>query len=86
MLKRKNKKYLKLAVLLIVLIFGIFLLTKLSSIASVVFQVVFNNKIELRKSDHNINILVLGKAGGQHEGPDLTDTIIFSSLDTKNKE
>lgn len=85
MLNRKNKRYLKFAVLLLSLVIGAFILIKLANIASVLFQVVFNNKIELRKSDHNINVLILGKAGGQHEGPDLTDTIIFSSLDIKKQ-
>lgn len=79
--KRKNKKYLKLAVLIFVLVFGVFLISKLSNVIGVLFQVVFNNKIELIKSDNNVNILILGRAGGKHEGPDLTDTIIFSSLD-----
>jgi len=86
MLKRKNKKYLKFAVLIVVLVFGVFLLFKLSNIVQVLFQVIFNNKIELIKSDNNVNILVLGKAGGEHEGPDLTDTIIFSSLDTEKQK
>jgi LCP family protein required for cell wall assembly len=33
-----------------------------------------------------VNILLLGIGGGTHEGPDLTDTIIFANVDPKNKK
>lgn len=36
--------------------------------------------------DGKINILVLGKGGKGHEAPDLTDTIVFVSIDTENKK
>jgi LCP family protein required for cell wall assembly len=32
-----------------------------------------------------MNILLLGVGGGTHEGPDLTDTIIFASLDAQHQ-
>lgn len=37
------------------------------------------------KTDENgyTNILLLGKGGGEHDGPELTDTIIVASYDTK---
>ncbi len=34
-------------------------------------------------SQEAVNILVLGIGGGNHQSPDLTDTIIFTSLNTK---
>src|SRR5262249_19278911 len=50
-------------------------------------QVVTNNKIQLKQSEQKkINLLILGVGGGNHEGPDLTDTIIFSSIDPKKKK
>lgn len=52
----------------------------------VLFQLIFTKDIELKKADHSINILLLGLAGGTHEGPDLTDTMMFASIDSdKNR-
>lgn len=34
----------------------------------------------------NYNFLILGMAGGNHPGKDLTDTIIFASLNSKDKK
>lgn len=44
-------------------------------------------KPELLKGegDGRINILLLGKGGGNHSGPDLTDTILVASVDPVNK-
>ncbi len=40
----------------------------------------------LIKTNGNINVLLLGIGGGNHDGPNLSDTIIFMSLDpTHNK-
>jgi polyisoprenyl-teichoic acid--peptidoglycan teichoic acid transferase len=44
-------------------------------------------KPELLKGegDGRVNILLLGRGGGGHAGPDLTDTIIIASIDPVNK-
>jgi polyisoprenyl-teichoic acid--peptidoglycan teichoic acid transferase len=44
-------------------------------------------KPELLKGegDGRINVLMLGKGGGDHDGPDLTDTILVASIDPINK-
>lgn len=57
--------------------FALFLLNKF----------VINKKIELKKAEGgNINVLLLGIGGGTHEGPELTDTIIFASINpSKNR-
>lgn len=47
------------------------------------FGIFFDKEIELKKVDDNINILLLGIAGGTHGGPNLTDTIIFVSLNSR---
>lgn len=46
----------------------------------------FNQKIQLkRETSGNINILLLGRGGGTHDGPDLTDTMILLMINpTKN--
>lgn len=40
----------------------------------------------LQESNGRVNILLLGIGGGSHDGPDLTDTIIYASLDAKNQK
>ncbi len=44
-------------------------------------------KPELLKGegDGRINVLLLGKGGGNHDGPDLTDTLLVASIDPVNK-
>lgn len=79
-----HKKKIIFAIILVVflLIFGR-LLWNAVKLSPVLWQYLFNNKIELKKVDNRINILLLGIGGGVHEGPNLTDTIIFASLDPK---
>ena len=53
----------------------------------VIFQYFFHKGIDLKQTkDNKINILLLGVGGGTHEGPNLTDTIIFASLDPTAKK
>jgi LCP family protein required for cell wall assembly len=46
------------------------------------YKFYFNKDIQLKTEEKtgNINILILGKGGGKHEGPDLTDTIIVATI------
>jgi len=37
----------------------------------------------LRSTDDRVNVLLLGNAGGKHDGPELTDSIIVASYDLK---
>jgi polyisoprenyl-teichoic acid--peptidoglycan teichoic acid transferase len=46
-------------------------------------QLMFNRSIELKQKDSQINILLLGIGGGKHDGPNLTDTVIFASINPK---
>ncbi len=39
-----------------------------------------------RERDKRLNILILGKGGATHEGPDLTDTIVLASIQSKTGE
>lgn len=36
--------------------------------------------------EKKVNVLLLGVGGGSHDGPDLTDTIIFASIDPEEKK
>jgi LCP family protein required for cell wall assembly len=40
---------------------------------------------KVRSTDGRTNIVVLGRGGAGHEAPDLTDTIIFVSIDSKQE-
>lgn len=39
-----------------------------------------------KKNDDKVNIVLLGKAGGQHDGPNLTDSIVAASYDLKRNQ
>jgi LCP family protein required for cell wall assembly len=71
---------------IIVVLLAIFIV-KTASVYPFLFQLVFNQGINLKQtSDNRINILLLGIGGGNHDGPNLTDTIILASLDQKNNK
>lgn len=52
----------------------------------VLFSLFTQKKIDIKTQNHYLNILILGVAGGNHEGPDLTDTIILSSINIDTKK
>jgi LCP family protein required for cell wall assembly len=71
---------------IIVVILAIFIV-KTASVYPFLFQLIFNQGINLKQtSDNRINVLLLGIGGGSHDGPNLTDTVIFASLDQKNNK
>ncbi|MBI2028059.1 MAG: LCP family protein [Candidatus Levybacteria bacterium] len=47
----------------------------------VLLQYFFQKEINLKKTQERVNILFLGIGGGKHDGPLLTDTIIYASID-----
>lgn len=52
----------------------------------VLLDLLFRKDITLKKTNGNINVLLLGIGGGSHDGPNLTDTIILANLDTINNK
>lgn len=71
--------------LFLIFVLGLEVLVKGGNISPLLFQLIFNKNIELKKtSPEKINILLLGIGGGNHEGPNLTDTIILASLNLKD--
>lgn len=85
--KRVFAKKLLLVVggLLGVLVLGIilFLVFRWGSVAT---ETIFNKALDFKREDDKVNILLLGIGGGGHEGPNLTDTIIFASIDAETKK
>lgn len=81
---RKNRKSI-LVLILVALIVGFFVF-KTAPFYTFLFQLLFNNGVNLKQTDSKVNILLLGIGGGAHEGTNLTDTIILSSLDSKSNK
>ncbi len=54
----------------------------------VIWDLFFKKEIQLTTAaqDQKVNLLLLGVGGGTHDGPDLTDTIIFASIDPNTKK
>lgn len=68
-------------------VLGIEVLIRSGSISPILFQILFNKNIDLKRSDsQTINLLLLGIGGGKHDGPNLSDTIIFVSLNLKTSK
>ncbi len=86
---QRNSKNLNKGVLVLIVFFIVILGiigVKAWKYFSIGVQVVTNNKIELKQTEKKrINVLLLGVGGGVHEGPDLTDTIIFATIDPNTK-
>ena len=78
-----KKAFLVIGIFLVV-IFGKFVIGALS-FSPIVLEWLFNKNIELKRPD-SINVLLLGISGGTHEGPLLSDTIIFSNIDQKKNK
>ncbi len=80
-----RKKIVLIIGIILILFFGkvLFEAVKLSP---VLFQYFFQKEITLKKTDDRVNILLLGIGGGKHDGPLLTDTIIYASIDPKTNK
>jgi polyisoprenyl-teichoic acid--peptidoglycan teichoic acid transferase len=85
MLVRKKEsvnKRVYYAILVLFLIAGFFIYKKVSGYIRPIYELTFEKEIDLKQTEKKrINILLLGIGGGRHDGPLLTDTIIFASID-----
>lgn len=93
--KRRLIKYLPLAkptILVVIFAVCILLLVRVSSPIynfmrennisfGFISGLVSNKDVPLKKYQDRTNVVILGIAGGDHDGPDLTDTIMFLSFD-----
>ncbi len=83
----KSLKKVLLVLVIFIIIIGAVAGVRLWKYLTIGVQVVTNDKIELKQAEEKrINVLLLGVGGGVHEGPDLTDTIIFATIDPKKQE
>lgn len=69
-------------VLIFLLLFGIFQIIKSLDFSGIIFS--FGKTLQSDQSGKT-NILLAGIGGEGHDGPNLTDTIIVASIDSKNK-
>ncbi|HSX40887.1 MAG TPA: LCP family protein [Candidatus Saccharimonadales bacterium] len=77
----RTRKRIGLLLSIAVIIIAGFFLFRAAQFSPFVFQLVFNRNINLKTTDSRVNILLLGIGGGAHEGPNLSDTVIFASID-----
>ena len=75
-------KRVMIAVIVFFVIIGGLVCMKLARYIPALFDLTFKKEIQLKETEEKrINVLLLGVGGGTHEGPNLTDTIIFASID-----
>lgn len=74
-----------IVIVLLLLFIGLFgrLIVEGAKWSPVLFQYFFQKGISLKETESRVNILFLGIGGGKHDGPLLTDTIIYASIDPK---
>jgi len=74
-----------IAGIVIILFFGWFAFSQ-TNFFPFLFQLLFNRGVNLKEFDGRVNILLLGISGQKHEGPNLTDTIIFASINPSKND
>ena len=82
-IKRIIRKLVPIATVLGLLIGLAIFLTTLSGSSSVINFIISGTS--LRSDDGRVNVLLLGMAGGSHDGATLTDTILVASYNLKQK-
>lgn len=68
------------------LVVGAFTRMGVFKYATLVGNFIFTPIDRIENFSGRTNILILGKAGGSHAGPDLTDTMIFASISLTDKK
>jgi LCP family protein required for cell wall assembly len=98
--KRKFQKFLPYIKVAFLALFFLFVLNSLSKILSPIYKFAVDNRLTtpffksllfdenapVKNYKGKTNVVILGISGGTHEGADLTDTIIFLSIDIKKKD
>ena len=85
LLKMHKKIIVTLLLFFFLALFGRFIIEAFKW-SPVFFQYFFQKDIVLKETDHRVNVLFLGIGGGKHDGPLLTDTIIYASIDPASQK
>lgn len=80
------KKKAKILLSVFVAILILFFVAKTASFYPFLFHLVFDKGVNLKQTDNKINVLILGIGGKDHDGPNLTDTIILANIDQENNK
>lgn len=79
------RKKIALVIIAVVILFVVgHTALRVLNIAPFLYELTFKKDIEVKKESKRLNILLLGVGGGNHEGPNLTDTIIVASISPEN--
>lgn len=85
MSRRKTPIILSILIgIVLVVVMGFQVINKSGDLSGFLFSFFFNKNIELKNDNQNVNILLLGIGGANHEGPNLTDTIILANINEKD--
>lgn len=84
--KLQKKNILLLIAVVILILIGIFH-SQISSLFGIFYGVTIDKAINLTKPEkESFNIALLGIGGGNHEGPDLSDTMIVANVNIKQNK
>lgn len=83
--RRNKSKKIFLIITIFIIVCLVLIGTSIIHYFPAVKTMVLHQGIELKQTNGKTNILLLGIGGGVHDGPNLSDTIIFASLDPKAK-
>lgn len=78
---RKKVIFIILSILFFVVLVKVFF--SLQKAVPVATHIIFHPGATLKQTNNKTNVVLLGIGGGKHDGPNLTDTIIFASIDWK---
>lgn len=81
-----RKKLIAIILLFLFVIFFGRLIVEVIRWMPTLLQYFFQKEIALQKTEERVNVLFLGIGGGRHEGPLLTDTIIYASIDPEKEK
>jgi LCP family protein required for cell wall assembly len=87
-IKKVGKVILLVALTILLAVFTIIgiVFSKYPLLGCAAYNFVTAPKEEVLSSNGNVNILIMGKSGGDHDGPDLTDTMIVTSVSLTGSE
>ncbi len=78
------KKIIPIIILLIVVIFVGRNILRVANFIPFLYELSFKKDIKIKTENKRLNILLLGVGGENHDGPNLTDTIIVASISPQN--
>ncbi len=78
------KKIIPVIILLIVVIFVGRNALRIANFIPFLYELTFKKDIKVKTENKRLNILLLGVGGENHDGPNLTDTIIVASISPQN--